>query len=127
MALFHITTRAAWDQAAREGQYRAPSLESEGFIHLSGDGQLLATADRHFAGHTDLVVLAVRKDRLTAELRFEEAHGETFPHLYGPLNLDAVIEVVDLPVGSDGRFLVPTPWRPWAAFFGRPDQYDPST
>ena len=125
MGLFHITTRDAWAQAERDGEYRAPSLELEGFIHLSEDLQLLPSAERYFNGQTGLVVLALRRHKLTAELRYEEVHGESYPHLYGPLNLDAVVEAVDLPDGQDGGFRVPEPWRAWAHYFGRRDEYDP--
>ncbi len=98
MALFHITTRAAWDAAQREGVYRADSLASEGFIHLSTDRQWLATADRFYRGMPDLLLLAIREDRLTAEVRYELADGQRFPHLYGPLDLAAVVEVHELPL-----------------------------
>jgi uncharacterized protein (DUF952 family) len=102
-------------------------LDSEGFIHLSGDRQLLPSAERHFHGQRDLVVLALRADKLSSELRYDEAHGQKFPHLYGPLNLDAVVEVVGLPADGEGCFLVPAEWRPWASYFGRPGEYDPTS
>ena len=125
MGLFHITTRDAWEAARRSGAYRPASLAAEGFIHFSTDKQLLPSAERHFAGQAGLLVLSVAAHKLTAELRYEDAHGELFPHLYGPLNLDAVVDVVELPVGDDGRFRVPVAFRPWASYFGRPDDYDP--
>ena len=93
MALFHIVDRATWDRVRGGAEYRAASLEAEGFIHLSGDHQWLATVNRFFRGRSDLVLLVIDPDRLRAEVRYEPADGDHFPHLYGPLNLDAVVEV----------------------------------
>ena len=107
MALFHITTRSAWTAALAAGAYRSPTLDTEGFIHLSRDEQLLATANRFFRGQAGLVVLVVREDRLSARLANESADGELFPHLYGELNLDAVTDVFDLPLEADGTIRVP--------------------
>ena len=77
--------------------YRAESLASEGFIHFSRWSQLAATAGRYYAGVPDLVVLvvdAVALDDLRVEL--SPSTGETFPHLYGPLPVSAVVEVMPL-------------------------------
>lgn len=92
--LFHITTHAAWQAASTAGEYRAPSLEREGFIHLSTAAQWRATLARFFRGQRELVLLAIRPAALRAPVRFEPADGDHFPHLYGPLNLDAVIDAV---------------------------------
>ncbi len=107
--IFHIAREAAWDRARAEGVYRADSLASEGFIHLSTAEQVCDTAARFYAGATDLVLLAVDPDRLTAELRWEEAPGGlgTFPHLYGPLDLAAVTGATPWCQDPDGRFRLP--------------------
>jgi uncharacterized protein (DUF952 family) len=86
--IFHIATRAAWEHAG--GSYEPSSLAEEGFIHFSTPAQLLGVANERFRGVDDLVLLVVDDDRLTAPVKYED----TFPHLYGPLNLDAVIAVV---------------------------------
>ena len=111
MGLFHIAERAEWLLAEAAGEYKPPSLETEGFIHLSGDLQLLPTAERFFRGGDDLVVLSINKEELGHALRYEEADGDLYPHLYGPLALNAVVEVGDLKRGGDGAFMVPS----WAA------------
>jgi len=97
--LLHITTRPDWEAAKAVGVYEPESLASDGFVHLSAPNQVLATAERHFAGVRGLVLLTIAAERLTAPLRYETvpALGEMFPHLYGPLNLDAVTAVVDFP------------------------------
>lgn len=107
MGLFHITTAEAWERAKAAGEYRAPSLDTEQFIHLSTDQQWLRTAQRFFRGQHGLVLLSIRADGLKAEVRFEAADGEQFPHLYGALNLDAVVDVFPLPVAEDGAIGIP--------------------
>jgi uncharacterized protein (DUF952 family)/GNAT superfamily N-acetyltransferase len=89
--LFHITTQSAWKQAQVDGQYVTPSLESEGFIHFSRPHQVLKTASRFFKGQTDLALLQISEEKLNSPIKYELSDGENFPHLYGPLNLDAVI------------------------------------
>ena len=84
--IFHITTSSAWDEARATGAYEPPSLQQEGFIHLSSADQVVATANRVFRGQSDLVLLCVASERLAAGVRYEHAEdaGEAFPHLYGP-------------------------------------------
>ncbi len=110
--LFHITTVDAWAAAQAAGAYRAPSLASHGFIHLSGEDQWLATANRFYRGQRDLLLLVIAAARLTAEVRWEDGappapDGAQFPHLYGALALDAVEAALPLPVAADGAIGVP--------------------
>ena len=107
--IYHVCTRAQAAAALADGSYRAPSLALEGFIHLSQAHQVSGVVDRYYAGQTGLVLLVVAPQQLGAPLRYEPPanrprpgtapapeRGELFPHLYGPLNAEAVIEVVDL-------------------------------
>lgn len=106
--IYHITSRTAWRQAQARGSYTTASLASQGFIHFSKLDQITATANRFYHGHNDLVLLAVDPALLQAKLRYEEGEpGILFPHLYGPLNLDAVSAVYDFPPASDGSFPLP--------------------
>ena len=89
--LLHITSEAAWVAAERRGVYRAPSLDTEGFIHLSLERQWLGTAARFYRGVSGLVLLVIRVECLAAPVRFEPAHGDEFPHLYGELPARAVV------------------------------------
>jgi uncharacterized protein (DUF952 family) len=116
--ILHITTRAAWESAVRGGLYEAPSLAAEGFIHCSTLHQVVGTADSFFRGAQDLVLLVIDESAATAEVKYEPAAdggraaaNGLFPHLYGPLNLDAVIRVVDFPPGPDGGFSLPQSLR----------------
>ncbi len=107
--ILHITQRSAWETAVTQGEYRAPSLANEGFIHCSTRQQLLGPAQRFFGGQTGLVVLCITSEKITAPIIYEDLydHGDTFPHIYGPINLDAVVDVVDFPPNPDGSFSVP--------------------
>ena len=92
--LFHITEESTWKAAQSEGLYRATSLENDGFIHLSAPEQLEWVASQFYLGCQGLVLLEIESERLNAELHFEDVPGHgIFPHLYGPLNLDAVVQV----------------------------------
>jgi uncharacterized protein (DUF952 family) len=102
--LGHIVTAAEWAGVREVAAYAPPSLAAEGFVHLSTPEQLPASADRHYRGAGDLLALGIDPDRLTAELRWEHvpSRGEAFPHLYGPLNPDAVVAVADLSETAEG-------------------------
>jgi uncharacterized protein (DUF952 family) len=117
MAIFHLLLRAEWERALADGRYVPPSLAELGFIHFCEDRQLLATAARWFPGRHDLMVLSVREDRVGAEVRREPVDGDLFPHLYGPLPLEAVVEALPMPLGPDG-FELPETFRPRAPHVG---------
>lgn len=91
--LRHVTTEAEWLEAQRIGEVHPASLDTEGFVHCSTDEQLPATLDRHFAAVDQLLVLEIDPDRTGVELKWEQSDGEPFPHLYGPIPLDAVTGV----------------------------------
>lgn len=105
--IYHIAEAAVWS-AARDA-YRPASLETEGFIHCSDPEQVLVVANARFRGREDLLLLAIEKGRLRAVVKYENTEGgdELFPHVYGPLNLDAV--VASEPLGKDevGTFVAP--------------------
>ncbi|HUB37249.1 MAG TPA: DUF952 domain-containing protein [Streptosporangiaceae bacterium] len=111
--LLHITDRASWQDAVRTGEYRMSTrgvtLEQEGFIHCSLARQLRAVAELVYADADDLVVLVIDSEHVPADIRYETpAPGaERYPHIYGPLPVSAVTEV--LPVGRDsgGQMILP--------------------
>ena len=104
--IYHLTGRAEWEGSPTGEDYRAESLAQEGFLHCSRDeAQLLAVANRLFAGRTDLLVLDVDTSRLHAAVKHEASRsGEIYPHIYGPLNTDAVVRVRLLTGETDGNF-----------------------
>jgi uncharacterized protein (DUF952 family) len=108
--ILHITTREAWEEAKRLGRYEAPSLASQGYIHCSLPDQVLRVADGLFRGQARLVLLGVDLDRLSSPVRYENCEGgpSLFPHVYGPINVDAVVEVWDFQPNERGEFRLPT-------------------
>ena len=112
VVIFHITTAAAWADAQLLDEYSVFSLIAEGFIHLSTAEQVIGTAERFYGGAAGLVLLQVDDARCAADVRWEppaEAPESSmrFPHLYGPLNLDAVLDARPLEKNADGRFVFP--------------------
>jgi len=98
--IYKLCPRALWREAERAGRFDgAPVDREDGFIHFSTAGQVQETADRHFRGEADLLVVAVDAASLGADLRWEVSRGGAlFPHLYAPLPLEAVRSVRAVPV-----------------------------
>jgi uncharacterized protein (DUF952 family) len=93
--IYHVTTKEDWEKAQESGGYTAPSLASEGFIHCSEEGQVAGVLERYFSGKKDLLRLTIDTEKLTSPLKYELAPSvnEEFPHVYGQINIDAVIGV----------------------------------
>lgn len=105
MQIFHVTTAAEWSAAREAGMYtlstRDLSLAQEGFIHCSFREQVDGVRQRWYSDLSDIVVLVIETDRLTSPWKAEEvpdssSSEEPYPHIYGPLNLDAVVDVREL-------------------------------
>jgi uncharacterized protein (DUF952 family) len=108
--IYKIAPRTLWQAAEAAGRFEgAPVDVADGFIHFSTAGQVAETAAKHFAGQDDLLLVAIRVELLPPDtLRWEPSRGgDLFPHLYGPLPLDAVAYVRELPLGPHGRHLFP--------------------
>lgn len=96
--IYHVTTEPAWKAALAAGFYSAPSLDTEGFIHLSKQEQVAGVLDRYYKEQDGLLLLHVDESKVIAPLRYELAPSvnEEFPHIYGTINLDAVTEIETL-------------------------------
>ncbi len=94
--IYHITTQPEWTKAQQQGYYEAPSLHIEGFIHTSREEQVKGVLERYYKGKTDLLKLVIDTSKLSSPLKYELAPsvGEEFPHIYGVINLEAIVEVV---------------------------------
>ena len=108
--IFHIASRDAWANCAGVGSFRPEMFPIDGFVHCSTRDQVIKVADARFRGQTDLVLLCIDTDRVTAPIRYENLEGgqELFPHIYGEINTDAVVQVVEFEPGADGYFRFPT-------------------
>jgi uncharacterized protein (DUF952 family) len=108
--ILHITTRKAWSVAQERGSYAPDSLDVDGFIHCSRASQVMRVANLVYTGQHGLVLLVMDPARMTSELRWEpgvDLASELFPHVYGPINLESVVNVIDSEPGPDGLFLLP--------------------
>jgi uncharacterized protein (DUF952 family) len=108
--IYHITTRDAWRRCQAQGRYQPKEFETEGFIHCSYVHQLLDVAERLFKGRNGLVLLVIDRSRLSCKVVDESSPDapELFPHVYGPLPLEAVVEIVPFPRQSNGAFVLPS-------------------
>ena len=115
--IFHIARATEWEDAQPTGEYRVSTvgrtLDEEGFIHCSADGAQGATVLHNYYAHIDepLVVLVIDTERVPSEIRYEVPDGasDAFPHIYGPLPVDAVVAVALVPRTDDGRPTWPDP------------------
>jgi uncharacterized protein (DUF952 family) len=105
--LFHITTQQDWGKAVEQGSYRADSLETEGFIHCSTEEQVAKTANAFYSTVPNLLLLEINQAKISAEIKWEAIDGDTFPHIYGPINLDAVDSVETFSSSQNGKFVYP--------------------
>ena len=96
--IYHITTQKEWEIAKKKGFYEAVSLVAEGFIHCSEETQLPDVQKRYYSGQKGLVKLVIDTEKLESRFVYEWSPSiqDTFPHIYGPINLEAVIETVKI-------------------------------
>jgi glutathione S-transferase len=103
--VYHLVLPSLW-QARSDEPYRADSLQREGFIHCSYVHQVAASANRFYATAAELLVLTISPARLTSPLKAEAAgSGELFPHVYGPINRDAVTSARPLDRDAAGQWV----------------------
>jgi len=108
--IYHICRREEWLTGKKSGDYRGSSQDiADGFIHFSGADQVIASAAKHRAGQSGLVLVACDERALGPSLKWEVSRGGAlFPHLYGAIPLEAVVSVEDLPLGPDGLHVFPS-------------------
>ena len=115
--IFHIAANADWQRARENGSYDVESLAIEGFIHCSHSHQVVEVANRLFQGRADLVLLRIARNEVDAAIKEENCGGGEilYPHVYGTLNLNAIVEVLPLFPRADGTFLPPWAFKPSSA------------
>lgn len=93
--IYHITTQSQWDKAKQVGFYESAALKEEGFIHCSEDRQIPDVINRYFSDTAHLVKLTIDTEKLTSQLIYDWSNAieDTFPHIYGPINLEAIINI----------------------------------
>jgi uncharacterized protein (DUF952 family) len=118
--IVHLTSFTEWQAAQSAGAYIAPSLAGEGFIHCSTEHQIVRVANAFYTGKMGLILLVIDPARLTAPMQWDDpahpaasapssiSNAEKFPHIYGAINLDAVIKIVTFEPDPDGSFSLPS-------------------
>lgn len=106
-----VAKREEWEVGKLSGRYAPPTLESEGFIHCTPIEETAGVANYHYPGRTDLVLLYIDTGRVSSEIRYNDDPDEpdvSWPKIYGPLDVDAVISEVDLLPDAAGTFSLPS-------------------
>jgi uncharacterized protein (DUF952 family) len=103
--LYHLLPTSDWAKQPT-GPYRAASLDSEGFIHCSNRDQVARVANLFYAAQGEMVVLSIAVELLTSPLRDDDiGTGERFPHVYGPINREAIVDVKTLSRDAQGKWI----------------------
>jgi len=107
--IYCITTVKKWEHAKRKGEYWDKSLDNEGFIHCSYQFQLLRVANIHFKGISDLLILCIKRSKLNCKVIDEDLYNlnELYPHIYGPININSILEIIPFPCEQNGNFNLP--------------------
>ena len=107
--IYKILGEGDYEAAKSRGHFLGSADDlRDGFIHFSAGHQVAGTLAKHYAGQADLVLLSVDPHRLGSALRWEKSRGgDLFPHLYGPLALDAVVADTPLALDDDNRHILP--------------------
>ncbi len=107
--IYHIAERNRWESQKNGPSYTPEGFQREGFIHCSNTEQVIRVANGLFQGRRDLVLLGIAPERVQAEIRWENLEGgtEQFPHIHGPLNKEAVVDIWEFQPGPDGFFVMP--------------------
>lgn len=102
--IYCLVPKTYWEQWAGRDHYLPRDYEQEGFIHATkGDELLEVVANRVYKAFTDeLLVLVVDESKTTSPIKYEQAKdGLLYPHIYGPLNQDAIMDVKKMERNSD--------------------------
>ena len=96
--IYHVTTKKEWEQAQKNNEYKPVDYDKDGFIHCSIERQVPGVLDRFYKGQSGLVKLKIEKAKVERPVLFELAQDldELFPHIYGSLNLESVVDVIEI-------------------------------
>ncbi len=111
--IYHIVSSDDWNANQVFAEYKPRQFATEGFIHCSYLHQLSSVADRFFYGQKNLLLLVIDCSKIDSKIIDENLEGglELYPHLYGGLPKNAVVEVISFPGNFDGSFSLPEPLR----------------
>ncbi|MFT4924224.1 MAG: hypothetical protein ACI8WB_000302 [Phenylobacterium sp.] len=104
--IYLLAGQQEYDQALAAGELVRDSLQNEGFIHASPADQLSRVANKHYTNVANVLVLVVEQQRITPPVKWQPATGGLYPHIFGPMNMDAVIEVQAIKKDEHGVFSI---------------------
>jgi uncharacterized protein (DUF952 family) len=109
MIILHTLKKVDWEKYKNEDYYGEDSIEKFGFIHCSDIKNHVEVANREFLDDGEVIILCIETEKVDAKIKWEDLknRGVSFPHIYGRLNLDAVLRVLDFPRNNDGTFILP--------------------
>ncbi|MCY7360831.1 MAG: DUF952 domain-containing protein [Ignavibacteria bacterium] len=107
--IYHITFKNKWKEALINNSYKTDSLEKEGFIHCSPEDKISDSANKFFKDQCELIILCIDEKKVKSKIIWEDLYetGFNFPHIYGQLNIDSVIQVTDFIADENGYFKLP--------------------
>ena len=113
-SIYCIISEEEWAEAKTRGAFEPESLESEGFIHCSYPRQLIRVANKHFFNRKKLIIACIHRSKLPCKVVDEDLYqlNDLYPHIYGPLLIEAVYDVVPFSCKADGTFDLPDKLQP---------------
>jgi len=111
--VYHMLSKAAWEAVAAGGDYQAATLANEGFVHCTAEPWLLEQVANRFyrAEAGEWLILHIDLHQVAAPVRWEEADAHLFPHIYGPIAQQAVVQITPFPRHEDGTYSLPEALR----------------
>ena len=108
--IYHMLPAAIWQSHPTDRPYVSDTLTTEGFTHCTAEVEMLpVVANRYYQSIPgDFILLCIDEAKVQPDVKWEAASGHLFPHIYGPLNRDAILEVIPFPRLDDGSFCEPT-------------------
>lgn len=107
--IYHIAHKKDWRRTVTDKSYKPKTYDQEGFIHCSPVEKILQVANNFYKGQSDLLLLCIDESKVKSKIVWEDLydHNFDFPHVYGELNSDAVVSVIDFRCNADGVFTLP--------------------
>jgi uncharacterized protein (DUF952 family) len=102
--IYILSDEAEYNAALKAKALTRDSIELEGFIHASPKSQLNRVANKYYKQKANPMILVIDKDKVTSPLKWEPATGGTYPHIYGPLNTDAIVKTMAIDLNENGEF-----------------------
>lgn len=106
--IFHVVKKEDWKLQKKDSRYHPESIDTEGFIHCSPGREIEEVTNRLFKGESDILLIIINTTLVEPEIRYENSGDSDtkYPHIYGPLNMDAVIDKIELASEDDGSYKI---------------------